>query len=87
MEVEDKLTDLFDITVDDFMMHAKAKEDGLQVSQVSSSFLYSSACYTGKYFAIKSSAEKVDIEEFIQEHKEFFESSLRNAIKYYTSDE
>lgn len=87
MELEDKLTGLFDITVGDFMMQAKAKEDELEVSQVNSSFLYSSACYSGKYFAIKSNVEKIDIEEFIQEHKDFFESSLRSAIKYYTSDE
>ncbi|MCP3704523.1 MAG: hypothetical protein GY954_16540 [Alteromonas sp.] len=87
MEIEEKLTDLFDSTVEDFMMHAKGKEEDLQVSQISSSLLYSSACYSGKYFAIKSNAESVDIEEFIQEHREFFESSLRNAIKYYTVDE
>lgn len=87
MEIEDKMSDLFDSTVDDFMTYSKAKEGDLEVSQVSSSFLYSSACYSGKYFALKSSSENVDVEEFIQEHKEFFESSLRNAIKYYTSDE
>ena len=87
MTQDTELDQKFNKTVDSFMEAAVSKEKELSVPQVSSSFLYTSACYSARYFAIKSEKEKISLEEFVREHVEFFESALRNGIEYYTTDD
>ena len=82
-----ELDQKFNETVDSFMDAAMSKEKELSVPQVSSSFLYTSACYSARYFAIKSEKEEISLEEFIREHVEFFESVLRSGIEYYTTED
>ena len=86
IEISNGLEDKFGETVDHFMESALAKEKELSVSQVSSSFLYTSACYSAHYYIMKSAEENIDLEEFINEHVEFFANSLRSSIEHYASE-
>ncbi|WP_441003686.1 DUF3144 domain-containing protein [Pseudocolwellia agarivorans] len=87
MDIGEGLEDKFNEVVDDFMQNAIAKESDISIPQVNSSFMYTMACYAARYYAIKSENESVDLESFIKEHTEFFESSIRSGIEYYTTDE
>ncbi len=86
MEIEESLTDLFDKTVENFIAIAKSKESELSIPQVSSSLLYSAACYNGRYGVLKNDSEILDMDGFIQEHVQFYEQSLRSAIKHYSGE-
>ncbi len=87
MDDDEDLEDKFYEVVDEFMQSAIAKENDISIPQVNSSFMYTMACYAARYYAIKSEKEPVDLESFIKEHTEFFESSIRSGIEYYTTDD
>lgn len=87
MDIDENLEDKFYEVVDEFMQSAITKENELSIPQVNSSFMYTMACYAARYYAIKSENEQVDLESFIKEHMEFFESSIRSGVEYYTSEE
>lgn len=87
MDIDDDLEDKFYEVVEEFMQSAIAKESEISIPQVNSSFMYTMACYAARYYAIKSEKEPMDLESFIREHTEFFESSIRSSIDYYTTDD